>query len=355
MTLTKDHAPGSQPMGPIRPPSPTLPSKTSLLELYGKDLQSHGKEEATIESYLRDARTFLDYISQHKMSFNQVIPDTLVHFQQHLQQHKTEKNNSIRRTVIGIRQFYRFLVDQRLILSSPFDEIAIPSRDDYLRKGLADERFVKLLKGLADESSVLKKSRDLAILYLLGLEGVKATELIALRWGDLMLTHKSGDEDEQPHRHGGTLKIEGGHKKELTKRRSRVIHLDPQTAAGLRHYQSIFFQRRKASAPETTAPISPHKVQMFCAFKGRDGALQLPSMTRHGLKFALYEIGEKAGIEKLNSETLRHHAVCYQLAQGKTTAEVMEHLGLKRPGNIAKHLGTPPSIDEEQGSFEQFV
>ena len=102
------------------------------------------------------------------------------------------------------------------------------------------------------------------------------------------------------------------------------------------------------------AAQNPHKIQMFCAFKGRDSALQLPSMTRHGLKFALYEIGDKVGIDKLNSETLRHHAVCYLLEKGKTTAEIMEHLGLKRPGNIAKHFGNPTCLrlDEETDETE---
>jgi hypothetical protein len=61
-------------------------------------------------------------------------------------------------------------------------------------------------------------------------------------------------------------------------------------------------------------------------------------MTRHGLKFILYELGDKAGLAKLNTEQLRHFAVSYLIAEGRTAEEIMLHLGLRRLGNVAKHL-----------------
>jgi hypothetical protein len=64
-------------------------------------------------------------------------------------------------------------------------------------------------------------------------------------------------------------------------------------------------------------------------------------MTRHGLKFVMYELGEKIGISKLNSELLRHHAIRHQLASGKSPEDLMGHLGLRRLGNIARHNAKP--------------
>ena len=64
-------------------------------------------------------------------------------------------------------------------------------------------------------------------------------------------------------------------------------------------------------------------------------------MTRHGLKFVMYELGDKIGVSALNSELLRHHAIRHQLALGKTPEELMGHLGLRRLGNIARHNALP--------------
>ena len=77
---------------------------------------------------------------------------------------------------------------------------------------------------------------------------------------------------------------------------------------------------------------------MFIAFKGRDASFPLPNMTRHGLKFIIYELGEKIGMASLNTEQLRHFAVSHLISLGYAPDQIMAHLGLRRLGNIAKHL-----------------
>jgi hypothetical protein len=111
-----------------------------------------------------------------------------------------------------------------------------------------------------------------------------------------------------------------------------VLSLTPQTTKALIGY------RDKYDSANHPALRRTHENHMFCAFKGREAATPLATMTRHGLKFMLYEIGQSCGIAKLNTEQLRHHAVQFQLAQGKSMEEIMVHLGLRRPGNISKHL-----------------
>ncbi len=63
----------------------------------------------------------------------------------------------------------------------------------------------------------------------------------------------------------------------------------------------------------------------------------LGKLSRHGLKFLLYELGEETGIKGLNSEILRHFAVYFLLAKGLEIEEVMNRFGLKRPGIILGH------------------
>jgi hypothetical protein len=78
-------------------------------------------------------------------------------------------------------------------------------------------------------------------------------------------------------------------------------------------------------------------------------------MTRHGLKFILYELGDKAGLSKLNTEQLRHFAVTYLIGLGRTPEEIMAHLGLRRIGNIAKHLARKGGRENRIGAKARLV
>lgn len=77
---------------------------------------------------------------------------------------------------------------------------------------------------------------------------------------------------------------------------------------------------------------------VFVSFKGADARAVQYGLTRHGLKFAIYELGAAAEIPKLNAEQLRHLAMSHKLSIGYTPDMVMNHLGLRRVGNIGKHL-----------------
>src|SRR4051812_12518548 len=94
---------------------------------FAESLRSRGKQPATVESYCRDAQRFLDYLERNRMPATQVEPGTLIAYQDYLRQDCEERDNSVRRTVIGIRQFFRFLTEARTLPSTPFDQVAIPA------------------------------------------------------------------------------------------------------------------------------------------------------------------------------------------------------------------------------------
>jgi integrase/recombinase XerD len=284
------------------------------VDRFAENLKSRGKQPATVESYCRDAQRFLDYIGRFKLAANQVEPETLLAYQDFLRQDCEERDNSVRRTVIGVRQFFRFLTEARVLSSTPFDMVPIPGRDESLPTGLEEEDVEALLSLAAAGRPEVKAARDAAMVSLLAREGVKANELISLTWRD----HLS-------ERGQASLRIGGS--------RARALLLSEATAERIAAYRVRYDRVRH--------PVilnSPEK-RMFIAFKGRDAASPLPEMTRHGLKFILYELGAKAGLPKLNTEQLRHFAVSYLLSIGKAPEEIMVLLGLRRIGNIAKHLG----------------
>ena len=285
---------------------------------FQKALKASGKSPSTIESYCRDAYDFMTYIEDMTLTPDSVEPETLLNYQAYLQH--SERENSIRRKIIGIRQFFRFLCDEDHSYQSPLDSVPIPERDESLPDNLSEEDIDEIEACLEALPKGLKSRRDQAIFRLLALEGLKATEIINLKWEHLLFGAQTA-----------TLKLTGS--------RTRVIELSRGSLDSLKQYQQFFLKN--------TERFSFEKEHLFISFKGKDFATVLPKMSRHGLKFLLYELGNMTGIKHLNTELLRHYAVSYQLALGKSPGEVMAHFGLRRLGNIAKHVNLKKAKESE--------
>lgn len=291
----------------------TVDPNHDLVEQFQAALRAKNRQPATVESYSRDAQDFLRFLQQSGLAIRAVEPETLLWFRDHLLHSIQEAENSVRRKVIGVRQFYRFLVDERVIDDTPFDSVPLPERDESLRKAVNESVLEQMINSLPGAS--LKQARDRAILHLLGFEGIKANELIQLKWTDHLQSKGLR-----------TLSIPGN--------KARTIALASQSAASLEAYA----QRFNTWWSTQDAAEQGRYQWIFVAFKGKDSSLVLPEMTRHGLKFMLHELGERFDLKQLHTEGLRHHAIQFQLASGKTAEEVMAHLGLRRLGNIGKHL-----------------
>lgn len=279
------------------------------LKAYQTYLRQLGKSPSTVSSYVSDAWAFLNFLQNASIPIQSVEISTLEEFQNFLKQDRAEKPNSIRRTIIGARQFFRYLVTQNVIIDSPLDMYPIPKRIETERSKIDLTILEDLLHTARGASPAIKSLRDQSLLCLLGYEGIKASELVGLKWSQLVISGNLG-----------SLRISGT--------RSRIIELTGETTSLLRSYREAIQELDSLYSQKN----------MFVAFKGRNSKYLLSSLSRHGLKFTLYEIGATAGIDHLNSEDLRHCAIQHQLALGKSTEEVLRHLGLKRPGLISIHV-----------------
>lgn len=289
-----------------------MDASAHTLAEFSSYLKSRGKQQATIESYNRDAKSFLKFLKTYSIALNQLEPLTLVHYQQHLWQ-QNGKVNSIRRAIIGIKQFIRFLIEEKNLNTNPFEDVPLPARDEKLRGEVEHIDILNLIAIANSQSSQLKSRRDAALLSLLSFEGLKLSEIINLTWNDFIANQGLA-----------SLRIVGN--------RARVLGISKESTKWLCSYQSQL---------EKTFPLSsfPNLYRrMFIAFKGRDSENPEEKISRHGLKFMLYELGDQANINKLNSELLRHYAIRYQILLGRTPEEIMRHFGLRRLGNIAKHF-----------------
>jgi len=285
-----------------------------LVSQFKKYLSTSGRGLSTVNSYGTDIKCFIAYLLEQNVEFDKVELLHLSSFIEKLRSTEQKSPNSIRRKIISIRQFYKYLFESQQLPANPFVESIIPDREESLPPLLTEKELKKILEACAHQNSPLKKTRDLAILHLLSLEGLKVSELISLRWVDFLGSEKGPF----------SLRIKG--------EKDRTILLNTKSSESLKDYEKILLEMKQEH-------LSPSKLKnIFFSFKGRELSLQLEQITRHGLKFLLYEIGEKVGIEKLNTELLRHYAIHHLLETLGSLTAVKDHLGLKRAGNILKHL-----------------
>ena len=281
---------------------------TTLVPAFRAYLAERGRSAATIASYGSDVRLFLQFMHDQQLTSEDLSAATLHAYRDFLHNDHELQDNSLRRKIIAIRQFFVFLTINDTMTDNPFEKSIIPERDDTLSYALEDDKLNHLLAALAKRKDA-QSLRNIAIIRLLAFEGLKASELTALHWRDFM-----------PSRRRALLRIVGS--------RQRTIDLQPASASSLRQWQRFVRQRH---------PRLDDKL-IFGGYKGRDGALPLATLTRHGLKFILAQLATQADISSLSPALLRHHATRLMLQQGKSIADSMTHLGLKRTGSISKHL-----------------
>ncbi|MDD9951323.1 MAG: site-specific integrase [Zetaproteobacteria bacterium] len=278
---------------------------------FSTSLLQSGKKPATVSAYIADIKGFLHYIEQIKVSMENCDPSILFYYQQNLSEQQKHPN-SIRRKLIAVRLFYRHLNEKNSKKYAPLEEAIIPGRNESLQVRFTTHHFEECIHIFDAQSPNIKILRDQAIFCLLCLEGAKSSEIIRLTPQDFVFAENIG-----------SLRILG--------ERRRIIALCDRTSKSIQNY--IYGMSRYY--PKT---MYPHVYQnLFVSFRGKHLDNPSKTLSRHGIKFMIYELGEMIGISQLNSEELRHHAIQYHLQLGKKASEIREHFGLKRNGLIAKH------------------
>lgn len=270
---------------------------------------------ATEECYMRDVSYFAAWLKKTKGKVIFEGNDDVFRYIEHLERVQKESINSIRRKLISIKQFFRYIFNQELHQSSPVDEVPVPARDETLPDLLDHEQIQRMFEVLPKDAEEFKPRRDGAILSLLAFDGLKSREIIDLRWCDFL-----------PSKNSGHIKVPGA--------KSRLIKLTPDS----HHY----LKSHRISLESIDKALVGASKPIFSGIKGRSGLPSDRKISRHGIKFMLYELGEITKVDHLNTELLRHYAIFYLLESGEDPETIREHFGLKQLGNIAKHVRNLP-------------
>jgi len=134
----------------------------------------------TIEAYNRDILHYLLFLEESMSTLESVVAEA------YLGRLRTEgkSTRSVARAVSALRSFYRFLLADRVIATNPFLEIETPRFKSPIPRVLSEEEMVKLMKLPADQK---KAVRDATILELFYATGLRVSELVSLRKGDVDL------------------------------------------------------------------------------------------------------------------------------------------------------------------------
>ena len=170
-----------------------------------------------MHSYSRDIKNYFHFLNDAQLSLEDVDQDQMLAFVTWISE--KDRHNSVRRNIIGVRQFYRFLASEEPNGDSPFDHLPIPERDESLPEELVIEDIEALESVALSQPSKVKQSRDRAILFLLAFEGVKSNEIISIRHEDLLISSTTA-----------SIQIQGNKKRSLS--------IGVESAQALRQYLS---------------------------------------------------------------------------------------------------------------------
>ena len=286
---------------------------TDSILMFKKHLRDVGKSKATSESYVQDVEGFMEFLRFAGLEIKSIDAKAMLSYQHYLAEVCQAHHNSIRRSLIGVKQYFRYLELSGQITSSPLEMVAIPDRHDVTPPTLTKDSFTTLQTLVQKQTSVLKCTRDQTILALIGIEGLKISELVQLKQDDLLMGPGIY-----------TLRING--------ERSRIITLDQKTSGYIASYLEHL------DIEKATHPALLNSTALILGFRGKESLTPIPSITRHGVKFLLYDLGAKAQLPHLNSETLRQFAMHHHVQKGLSAEALMNHFGLRRIGNLRIHL-----------------
>lgn len=142
---------------------------------FRQSMTERGRQLATVDGYSRDVVNFLTFLTDENVDHGSISLETLEAFK-NWQMAKGSRSSSIRRSVIAIRMFFRWLDERGSIHGSPFDDAPVPAHDHSKARHITEEQIHTMLTGAHAGDSKLKSQRDAVLILLLAREGLKVSE-----------------------------------------------------------------------------------------------------------------------------------------------------------------------------------
>ena len=261
------------------------------IDRYESYLKNERKMSAnTVQAYIRDIRHFADFVSGRGVS--DVYDASNAEVVAYLMNLKTagRSQSTVNRKLASIRTFFEFLQRDGLVNANPADEIKSPKIEKKEIEFLSIEEIERLMS-LPDQTQ--KGQRDRAILELLYATGIRASELIQMKSGDVNLRM-------------GFIKCDGEHSK------ARIIPMGRLCRKAMEDY-ILDVRDKMLRGKETEA--------LFVNYMGE-------AMTRQGLWKIMKEYGELAALKiSLTPQIIRNSFAVHMLQNGADVKSLQELMG----------------------------
>jgi integrase/recombinase XerD len=248
-----------------------------------------GLSANTVLSYGRDLGKFFLFLKREKSDWSRADEKVLTLFI-HRQSQAGLQARSSARLISALRSFYKFLLLDGLVSKDPTTDLISPKTWLSLPKFLTVDEVARLV--LQPDERDLHGLRDRAMLEVLYAAGLRVSELIQLRPGDINLDD-------------GYVICRGKGGKE------RVVPLGKTAAALTRRYLQDARSRLQKKPAEA----------LFLSRRG-------DPFTRQGVWKMLRDYARKAGLEaKISPHVLRHSFATHLLERGADLRSVQLMLG----------------------------
>ncbi len=286
----------------------------SWIDRFGKYLEvERNLSSHTCSAYRRDLTEFCVFCERQGLTvaadLRKVDALLLRHFLADLL--KCNQRSSIARKLSSLRMFFRFLVRENFLKSSPAEELSTPKLNRYLPKTLSVDEAHTLMESA--RSTGLLSLRDQAIFELLYSSGLRVSELTGLNVGSIDLTEK-------------LVRVLGKGRKE------RIVPVGSKAVAALQAYLS-----------ERSATLNDEPLFL----NARGGRLTARSVQRN-LKTRLIKTGV---LKNISPHDLRHSFATHLLDGGADLRAIQELLGHASLSTTQKY--TQVSVDHLMSVYDQ--
>jgi integrase/recombinase XerD len=255
-----------------------------------------GRAASTLEAYRRDARRWCAWLRARGLALDTVREPDVEAYVGHLR-HVGLAPATVARAVVAARSLHRFLAEEGRIAGDAGADLEAPRVPAGLPKALSEPEVGALLGAVAGDDAVAR--RDRAILEVLYGTGLRISELVGLRLGDIDLE-------------SALLRAFGKGSKE------RVVPVGRHAIAALVDWLAP--GGRPALAPEQWK----RRDDADAVYLNRRGG----RLTRQGAWLVVRRWGTVAGLDgKLTPHVLRHSCATHMLDHGADIRAVQEMLG----------------------------
>lgn len=153
-----------------------MDDNSRLIELFlDACIAENGSAENTVTSYRRDLLQAVEFYKKELKNVSEQDAETFV---QYLSSHDYEPS-SISRKLSALKDFYKFLLSEKIIEKNPFAEIDSPKKHKPLPKFLTRQEIDDIINA-AQKSDDLSHQRTAVMLKLMYACGLRVSELVTL-------------------------------------------------------------------------------------------------------------------------------------------------------------------------------